>query len=157
MLHGIRSQIPQASLLIFFFVRRFRRLIVRTVECNLLSLFAQAFAIGLVNHGSIGFYFVMADMMLAKFYTFSLLVSLNIRHSENDHGTSEGGFFSFRGRGGVDSTALSDLHSTVGFPSTQVTVDIQQETTPNWYKKGPAFNADVLSELEINIGLSPVR
>ncbi|KAE9382433.1 hypothetical protein BT96DRAFT_1027650 [Gymnopus androsaceus JB14] len=43
------------------------KIIVRTVECNLLSLFAQAVSIGLFNSKSnVGFYFVITDMTLAK-------------------------------------------------------------------------------------------
>ncbi|KAE9383400.1 hypothetical protein BT96DRAFT_64510 [Gymnopus androsaceus JB14] len=61
--------------------RRFRRLIVRTVECNFLSLFIQAVGVGLFNCSNVGLYFV-TNMTLAKVYTFSLLVSLNIRHSK---------------------------------------------------------------------------
>ncbi|KAE9403809.1 hypothetical protein BT96DRAFT_474902 [Gymnopus androsaceus JB14] len=56
--------------------RRLRKIIVRTVECNLLSLFAQAVSIGLFNSKSnVGFYFVITDMTLAKIYTFSLLIA----------------------------------------------------------------------------------
>ncbi|KAE9395365.1 hypothetical protein BT96DRAFT_922838 [Gymnopus androsaceus JB14] len=134
-----KTQQNQAS---YHAPRRFRQIIVWTVECNLLSLLAQTITIAFFNESSIGFSFVMTNMVLAKVYTFSLLVSLNIRHSDNDHGTSDGGFYSSRGRGGPESTALSIRHGTVAFPSTQVTVDIQQETTANWQAKGPAFNAD---------------
>ncbi|KAE9388012.1 hypothetical protein BT96DRAFT_981196 [Gymnopus androsaceus JB14] len=132
--------------------RRFRRLIVRTVECNLLSLFGQAIALSLFTDSSIGFYFSITNMMLSKVYTFSLLVSLNIRRSDNAHGTSNGGFYSPRGRGGVESTALSDLHSTVAFPSTLITADTQQETSANWQVQttGPPFNANEFSEFETN-------
>ncbi|KAE9392915.1 hypothetical protein BT96DRAFT_999956 [Gymnopus androsaceus JB14] len=69
---------------------RFRRLIVRTVECNLLTLLAQAIGVGLFGHRSVGLYYFITDMTLTKVSTFSLLVSLNCRHSHNGHGTSEG-------------------------------------------------------------------
>ncbi|KAE9397304.1 hypothetical protein BT96DRAFT_76927 [Gymnopus androsaceus JB14] len=45
----------------YYTPRRFRQLIIRTVECNLLSLFAQTIAIGLFNRSSIGFYFGKSD------------------------------------------------------------------------------------------------
>ncbi|KAE9408959.1 hypothetical protein BT96DRAFT_627801 [Gymnopus androsaceus JB14] len=61
--------------------RRFRRLIVRTVECNFLSLFVQAVGVGLFNCSNVGLYFV-TNMTLAKVYTFSLLVSC-IPHSHS--------------------------------------------------------------------------
>ncbi|KAE9391541.1 hypothetical protein BT96DRAFT_1024024 [Gymnopus androsaceus JB14] len=122
--------------------RRFRRLIARTVECNLLSLFAQAIAIGLFNNTRIGLYYLITNMMLVKVYTFSLLVSLNCRHPDNGHGTSEGGFSSIRG-GDVELNVLGDRH-TCAFPSTQIPVHIQRETTIEWQgqTKGPAFNVD---------------
>ncbi|KAE9385398.1 hypothetical protein BT96DRAFT_1091323 [Gymnopus androsaceus JB14] len=97
--------------------RLFRRLILRTVECNLLSLFAQAISLGLFNHNSIGSYYLITTLTLSKVYTFSLLVSLNCRHSGNDSGTSNGGFcLSKRERGIVELTVLH----TSSFPSTPV-------------------------------------
>ncbi|KAE9402212.1 hypothetical protein BT96DRAFT_918398 [Gymnopus androsaceus JB14] len=107
--------------------RSFRKLIVRTVECNLLSLIAQAIAVGLFARGSVGSYSGITGMTLAKVYTFSLLVSLNCRHSKND-GSGGGGLSSSRG-GGIDSAAVSDRRGTITFPSTQV--DIQRETAGN--------------------------
>jgi len=95
--------------------RRFRKLIVRTVECNLLSLFVQAISVGLFNRSSVGLCFVSMDMTLVKVYTFSLLVSLNCRHSDNGPGTSNGGFSSSRGGRGVELTVLH----TSSFPSTR--------------------------------------
>ncbi|KAE9402228.1 hypothetical protein BT96DRAFT_563728 [Gymnopus androsaceus JB14] len=131
--------------------RRFRQLMVRTVECNLLSLFAQTIAIGLFSSHSVGFYFVITDMTLAKVYTFSLLVSLNCRHSSNSHGTSGGESSSSKEGGGVELTALH----TSSIPSTQLSADIQRETTGDWPQrtKGPAFNAD---ELDADVVSSPV-
>ncbi|KAE9392910.1 hypothetical protein BT96DRAFT_924408 [Gymnopus androsaceus JB14] len=121
--------------------RRFRRLIARTVECNLLSLFTQAIAIGLFNHSGIGLYYLSPELALAKVYTFSLLVSLNCRHPENGTGTSYGGFSSSRG-GDVELNVLGDRR-TCTFPSTQISVHTQPEST-EWQgqKKGPAFDAD---------------
>ncbi|KAE9400184.1 hypothetical protein BT96DRAFT_1018996 [Gymnopus androsaceus JB14] len=118
---------------------RLRKLLVRTVECNLLSLLAQAIAVGLFNCSNIGFYFVIPDMMLAKIYTFSLLVSLNCRHTNNDHGTTEGGSSS-RGDGGVELTALH----TSSIPSTQLVSAHTQETAGDLEEQmqGPAFNYD---------------
>ncbi|KAE9383784.1 hypothetical protein BT96DRAFT_1008791 [Gymnopus androsaceus JB14] len=103
---------------------RFRRLIVRTVECNLLSLLVQAMAIALFD-SSIKVYYPITNMMIAKVYTFSLLVSLNCRHSENGPETSNGehSSSSSRGEGGIveltvtDRTALSDIGACGhGFP-----------------------------------------
>ncbi|KAE9386843.1 hypothetical protein BT96DRAFT_927938 [Gymnopus androsaceus JB14] len=133
--------------------RRFRRLIVRTVECNLLSLFSQAIAIGLADHNSIGLYYLSTDMMLAKVYTFSLLVSLNCRHSDNGPDTSDGGFSLSRRIGGIVS--LSALHTTgSSFPSTQVS-HIQRETPGDFQErtKGPAFNDN---GFDSHVKLSPV-
>ncbi|KAE9402640.1 hypothetical protein BT96DRAFT_544572 [Gymnopus androsaceus JB14] len=124
--------------------RRFRRLIVQTVECNLFSLFAQTTAIGLFNRGSIGFYFVTTNMMLTKAYTFSLLISLNCRHSDSGHGTSKRAReLSLSRRRDVELNSLGDSHT---LPSTQISVHIRQETTSAWQgpTKGPAFNADEL-------------
>ncbi|KAE9395360.1 hypothetical protein BT96DRAFT_1021959 [Gymnopus androsaceus JB14] len=102
-----------------------RKLIIRIVECNLLSLLSQAIVIGLFNRSSVGLYFVITDMILAKVYTFSLLVALNCRHSDNGPGTSEGGFSSSRREGGI--VELTVLH-TSSFPSTRAS-HIQRETT----------------------------
>ncbi|KAE9385083.1 hypothetical protein BT96DRAFT_928968 [Gymnopus androsaceus JB14] len=68
---------------------------------------------------------------------------LNIRHSNNDHGTMEGGFSLSTGRGGK-STALSDFHGTVAFPSTQIAADTQPEVTAIWQvqTKRPTFIAN---------------
>ncbi|KAJ7325786.1 hypothetical protein DFH08DRAFT_1027742 [Mycena albidolilacea] len=54
---------------------RFREIIYRTVECNVLSTLAQATTIGLFQAHSLGLYFAMPDMVLAKIYTFSLIIS----------------------------------------------------------------------------------
>ncbi|KAJ7348404.1 hypothetical protein DFH08DRAFT_959807 [Mycena albidolilacea] len=54
---------------------RFREIIYRTVECNVLSLIAQTATIGLFNSPSVGLYFALPDMTLTKIYTFSLLIS----------------------------------------------------------------------------------
>ncbi|KAE9407780.1 hypothetical protein BT96DRAFT_1014004 [Gymnopus androsaceus JB14] len=102
-----------------FLHRRLRKLIVRTVECNLLSLFAQVIAVGLFNRSSVGFYFCITNMTIAKVYTFSLLVSLNSRRLDNSHGTSKG------------RVELPVLH-TSSFPSIEVSAHIQQETTSDW-------------------------
>ncbi|KAE9405232.1 hypothetical protein BT96DRAFT_345915 [Gymnopus androsaceus JB14] len=107
--------------------RRFRQLIVRTVECNLLSLFSQVIAIGMFNHSSVGLYYLSTDMMLAKVFTFSLLVSLNSRHSDNGLDTSDGGFSISRRIEGIVN--LTILHTTgSSFPSTQVS-HIPRETS----------------------------
>ncbi|KAE9389668.1 hypothetical protein BT96DRAFT_1024959 [Gymnopus androsaceus JB14] len=87
--------------------QRFRRIIVRTMECNLLSLLAQANVVGLFNQGSTGFYYIISDMILAKVYTFSLLVSLNSRPTGNNYGTSKTSLASYRG-GDVELNALGD-------------------------------------------------
>ncbi|KAE9386846.1 hypothetical protein BT96DRAFT_1005694 [Gymnopus androsaceus JB14] len=135
--------------------RRFRRLIVRTVECNLLSLFSQVIAIGLFNHSSVGLYYLSTDMMLAKVYTFSLLVSLNCRHSDNgsESDTSDGGFSLSRRIG--DIVNLTALHTTgSSFPNTQVS-HIQRETPGDFqeHTKGPAFNDN---GFDSHVMLSPV-
>ncbi|KAE9397297.1 hypothetical protein BT96DRAFT_995895 [Gymnopus androsaceus JB14] len=117
------------------FHRSLCKLIIRTVECNLLSLFAQAITVGLFNCSSLGLYFETADMTLAKVYTFSLLVSLNCRHSDSGPGTSHGGFSSSRGEQGIVELTIRHPSS---FPSTRVS-HIQQETTSDWQEQ-PAFN-----------------
>ncbi|KAE9397279.1 hypothetical protein BT96DRAFT_1020876 [Gymnopus androsaceus JB14] len=123
--------------------RRFRKLIIRIVECNLLSLLTQAITIALFNH-------ILTDMTIAKVYTFSLLVALNCRHSDNDPGTSNGGFSSSR-RGGI--VELTVLH-TSSYPSTRASHSTythpagspRQGTTGNCQEqtKGLAFNDEVL-------------
>ncbi|KAE9402226.1 hypothetical protein BT96DRAFT_563708 [Gymnopus androsaceus JB14] len=56
--------------------RSFRKLIIRTVECNLVSLLAQVVTVGLFARVSVtGAYSDITGMTLAKVYTFSLLVS----------------------------------------------------------------------------------
>ncbi|KAE9384283.1 hypothetical protein BT96DRAFT_661301 [Gymnopus androsaceus JB14] len=87
--------------------QRFRRIIVRTVECNLLSLLAQTISTGLYSQRSVGFYYVIADLTFAKVYTFSLLVSLNSRPTDNDRETSRKSLSEYRG-GDVDLNTLSD-------------------------------------------------
>ncbi|KAE9394851.1 hypothetical protein BT96DRAFT_177905 [Gymnopus androsaceus JB14] len=69
--------------------RRFRRIIVRTLECNLLSLLAQAIVIGLLSQISVGLYFLIPEKTLAKVYTFSLLLYLNSRPTDNDRGSTK--------------------------------------------------------------------
>ncbi|KAJ7593091.1 hypothetical protein C8J56DRAFT_1045521 [Mycena floridula] len=107
---------------------RFRQIIFRTIECNVLSLFAQAVTVALFNRSSVGFYFVITDMTLAKIYTFSLLVSLNGRHSNGRENTGIGS--SSKG----ESHALAALGDRRGaHPSnyqngTQVSVQIQRHT-----------------------------
>ncbi|KAE9392912.1 hypothetical protein BT96DRAFT_258509 [Gymnopus androsaceus JB14] len=155
-----RIEFQQAQV-IYRAPRRFRRLIARTVECNLLSLFAQAIAFGLFNHSGIRLYYrtsspssssillkfilscyiVGPEMMLAKVYTFSLLVSLNSRHHDNGTGTSYVGFSPSRG-GNIElgPHVLDDRH-TCTFSSTQIPVHTQRETNEG-QKKGLAFNAD---------------
>ncbi|KAE9402224.1 hypothetical protein BT96DRAFT_991391 [Gymnopus androsaceus JB14] len=152
--------------------RSFRKLIVRTVECNLLSLLAQVVTVGLFARVSVtGAYSDITGMTLAKIYTFSLLVSLNCRQSKNNYGTSSGdfspsggggfslsvggGFSSSRG-GGINLTTISDRRGTATSPTTRV--DIQQETAGNWpvQTKRPKFNADELSEIDTNVVVSPV-
>ncbi|KAE9388655.1 hypothetical protein BT96DRAFT_1025359 [Gymnopus androsaceus JB14] len=144
------------------FHRNLRKLMVRTVECNLLSLFVQAITIGLFNHSTIGLYYLITDMTLAKVYTFSLLVSctfrralilspsrlsssyqisipsVNCRHSNNGPGISNGGFSSSRGVGGI--VELTVLHTSF-FPSTRVS-RIQREATGDSQEQtnGPVFN-----------------
>ncbi|KAE9402638.1 hypothetical protein BT96DRAFT_937101 [Gymnopus androsaceus JB14] len=117
-----RIQLQQAQVS-YHAPRRFRRLIVRTVECNLLSLIAQTIAIGLVSNSSIGFWFVITDMTLAKVYTFSLLISLNSRRPDNGTVASEGGFSSSRG-GEVElnAIAIGDRHT---LPNPRISVQIQ--------------------------------
>ncbi|KAE9411455.1 hypothetical protein BT96DRAFT_13280 [Gymnopus androsaceus JB14] len=71
----MKPEFPSGVSANWFFHRRLRKLIVQTVECNFLSLFAQAFILGFVSYSKFGFYYVAMGMMLAKISTFSLLVS----------------------------------------------------------------------------------
>ncbi|KAE9384289.1 hypothetical protein BT96DRAFT_1008231 [Gymnopus androsaceus JB14] len=87
--------------------QRFRRIIVRTVECNLLSLLAQAISVGMFTQRSVGFYYIITDMTFTKVYTFSLLVSLNSRPTENDREISRKSLSEYKG-GDVDLNTLSD-------------------------------------------------
>ncbi|KAE9388638.1 hypothetical protein BT96DRAFT_1025348 [Gymnopus androsaceus JB14] len=135
-----RMEFPSSVSANRFLRRRLRKLIVRTAECNSLSLFAQAIAFGLFNCSAVGFYFVITDMMLAKIYTVSLLVSLNSRHIDNDHGTSERGSSSSGDRG----VELTVLH-TSSIPSTQVSIHTQPETASDLEEQtqGPVFKHDI--------------
>ncbi|KAE9405894.1 hypothetical protein BT96DRAFT_972314 [Gymnopus androsaceus JB14] len=109
----------------WFLRRRLRKLIVRTVECNILSLFTQVVSTSTFNRSSVGFYFLIPDMTLAKIYTFSLLVSLNSRQTDSDHETSEGGSSSTgREERGFELTVLH----TSSLLSTQVSSPAQRET-----------------------------
>ncbi|KAE9388031.1 hypothetical protein BT96DRAFT_1025609 [Gymnopus androsaceus JB14] len=160
--------------------QRFRRIIVRTVECNLLSLLAQAVAVGLFNQSRVGFWFVITDMTLAKVYTFSLLVScmisflplslslslsserdyflpystVNNRQTDNGLGISKKSVSSYRGD--VELNALSDRR-TSSHPGTQVSLHIQREITSDWQgqpeTKEPAFDDDECTKSQ---GLPPV-
>ncbi|KAE9395505.1 hypothetical protein BT96DRAFT_997624 [Gymnopus androsaceus JB14] len=87
--------------------QRFRRIIVRTVECNLLSLLAQAISVGLFTQKSVGFYYIITDMTFTKVYTFSLLVSLNSRPTDNDREISRKSLSEYRG-GDVDLNTISN-------------------------------------------------
>ncbi|KAE9393621.1 hypothetical protein BT96DRAFT_216048 [Gymnopus androsaceus JB14] len=110
----------------WFFHRNLHKLILRTVECNLLSLFAQVIIVGLFAYSGVGFYFYITEMTLAKIYTFSLLVSLNCRHSNNGPGTSYGGFSLSRREGGV--VQLTVLHTS--------SPDLTHPMRDNWELSG---------------------
>ncbi|KAJ7818614.1 hypothetical protein B0H14DRAFT_3876950 [Mycena olivaceomarginata] len=84
---------------------RFREIIYRTVECNVLSLIAQTTTIGLFNSPSVGLYFALPDMTLAKIYTFSLIVSLLGRRS---NGSGLSGVRNTSSKSGGEQHALSD-------------------------------------------------
>ncbi|KAJ6556444.1 hypothetical protein B0H19DRAFT_1152584 [Mycena capillaripes] len=112
---------------------RFREIISRTVEANVLSLLAQTVSVGLFNRPQVGFYFVLTDMTLAKIYTFSLLVSLCGRHSDGREHLSGGPQSSRSG----EPLPLSDRHNRAAAnrnmlsdrypPSTQVSINVQHE------------------------------
>lgn len=63
-------------MLALIFPSRFRAILLRTVECNFLSLIAQ---IGVVVTYSriteVGMYFTLPGMTIVSIYTFSLVVS----------------------------------------------------------------------------------
>ncbi|KAE9383785.1 hypothetical protein BT96DRAFT_1008792 [Gymnopus androsaceus JB14] len=117
------------------------------VECNLLSLLVQAMAIALFD-SSIKVYYPITNMMIAKVYTFSLLVSLNCRHSENGPETSNGEHSSSSSRGEGGIVELTVLH-TSSFPSTRVS-HIQQEITRDWQER-LAYD----DEFDTSVVLSP--
>ncbi|KAJ6528537.1 hypothetical protein B0H19DRAFT_1194733 [Mycena capillaripes] len=110
---------------------RFREIISRTVEANVLSLLGQTVSVGLFNRPQVGFYFVLTDMTLAKIYTFSLLVSLCGRHSDGRESLSGGAPSSRSG----EQVALSDRNNRAAgnrnmlgdrmFPSTQISINVQ--------------------------------
>ncbi|KIY72896.1 hypothetical protein CYLTODRAFT_283633 [Cylindrobasidium torrendii FP15055 ss-10] len=104
---------------------RFRAIIVRTVECNILSLLGQLTTVVLFNQSKkVGMYFALTDMCLAKVYTISLLVSLNSRPSS---GGSSSATVEVSGNSlnGPASYMLSDRR---GAPANQISIAIQQET-----------------------------
>ncbi|KAF8920119.1 hypothetical protein CPB85DRAFT_1428942 [Mucidula mucida] len=101
---------------------RFKRIIVRTVECNAISLVAQTVTVALFNRPNVGFYFVLTDMTLAKIYTFSLLVSLNGRHLDGREST---GIESSKGAAQAgESHALSERRRPP-IMSAQVSIQVQ--------------------------------
>ncbi|KAJ6582885.1 hypothetical protein DFH09DRAFT_1144827 [Mycena vulgaris] len=106
---------------------RFKEIIMRTIECNVLSLVAQAVSVGLFNSPSVGFYFVLTDMTLAKIYTFSLLISLLGRSVD------KGGLSGGRNTGNTSSRSgdqheLSDRRGLGGrVPNTQVSITVQRD------------------------------
>ncbi|KAE9402227.1 hypothetical protein BT96DRAFT_991397 [Gymnopus androsaceus JB14] len=55
------------------------------------------------------------------------------------------GFYSSRGRGGIDSTSVSDLHGSVTFPRTRIDLQL---TRMVFADKRTASNADELSEMD---------
>ncbi|KAH8830249.1 hypothetical protein DL96DRAFT_928458 [Flagelloscypha sp. PMI_526] len=63
---------------------RFRRIVFRTVEANVLSLVAQALALALFSIPNIGLYFLVGDALLGPVYSFSLIVSLLGRTASSD-------------------------------------------------------------------------
>ncbi|KAJ7887268.1 hypothetical protein B0H14DRAFT_2695983 [Mycena olivaceomarginata] len=95
---------------------RFREIIYRTVECNVLSTLAQAATIGLFQSHSVGLYFALPDMILAKIYTFSLIISLLGRRSN--------------GTGLREQHALGDLRARNqnSGAAMEVAINVQRET-----------------------------
>ncbi|KAJ7499782.1 hypothetical protein FB451DRAFT_1206557 [Mycena latifolia] len=120
---------------------RFREIIYRTVECNVLSLFAQSVSVGLFNSPSVGFYFVLTDMTLAKIYTFSLLISL-LGRQEDGRGLSGARNTSSKS---AEQHALSErrvIDNRVG--NTQVSINVQRATADDrsdqdWNKPNDGF------------------
>jgi len=101
---------------------RFTAIIFRTVQCNVLSLICQALAIALFNRPTVGMYFVLTDMTLAKVYTFSLLVSMSARSYE----TGESNFAGVSTAAKADTLPLSHLPSRPP-PHGQISVAVEQE------------------------------
>ncbi|THU86357.1 hypothetical protein K435DRAFT_805158 [Dendrothele bispora CBS 962.96] len=72
---------------VFTLRRRLRAIIIRTVECNLWSLFAQV-GIAVLSMRTGGFYFLIFGATIGKVYTFSLIVSLNARPNDESSESS---------------------------------------------------------------------
>ncbi|KAJ7859173.1 hypothetical protein B0H14DRAFT_2747344 [Mycena olivaceomarginata] len=106
---------------------RFREIIYRTVECNVLSTLAQAATIGLFQSHSVGLYFALPDMILAKIYTFSLIISLLGRRS---NGTGLSGFRNTTSKSGGEQHALGDLRARNqnSGAAMEVAINVQRET-----------------------------
>ncbi|KAF7338904.1 Sda1 family protein [Mycena sanguinolenta] len=119
---------------------RFRAIIRRTVECNVLSLLGQTVSVGLFNAPNVGFYFVLTDMTLAKVYTFSLLISLLGRRSD---GRGLSGGRNTTSKSG-EQHALSDRRVLERTPrSTQMAISVQRETVEDreeWDKTNEGFD-----------------
>ncbi|KAJ6450389.1 hypothetical protein C8R45DRAFT_1127961 [Mycena sanguinolenta] len=119
---------------------RFREIIRRTVECNVLSLLGQTVSVGLFNAPSVGFYFVLTDMTLAKVYTFSLVVSLLGRRSD---GRGLSGARNTTSKSG-EQHALSDRRVVERTArNTQMAISVQRETVEDrdeWDKTNENFD-----------------
>ncbi|KAJ7859174.1 hypothetical protein B0H14DRAFT_2747359, partial [Mycena olivaceomarginata] len=121
---------------------RFREIIYRTVECNVLSTLAQATTIGLFQSHSLGLYFAMPDMVLAKIYTFSLIISLLGRRS---NGTGLSGFRNTTSKSGGEQHALGDLRARNqnSGAAMEVAINVQRETAEDstgWDKTSSDFD-----------------
>ncbi|KIY69045.1 hypothetical protein CYLTODRAFT_421079 [Cylindrobasidium torrendii FP15055 ss-10] len=97
---------------------RFRAIVLRTVECNVLSLIAQ---IGVVVTYSrvteVGMYFTLPGMTIVSIYTFSLIVSLNGRTVSQQMGMSDSSM-------GPASYVLDNRPR----PPNHMSISIQQDT-----------------------------
>ncbi|KAJ7499783.1 hypothetical protein FB451DRAFT_1206561 [Mycena latifolia] len=118
---------------------RFREIIYRTVECNVLSLLAQSVSVGLFNSPSVGFYFGMRPPMSSRLLALTLHFAVLGRREDGLSGARNMSSKS------AEQYALSErrvMDNRVA--NTQVSINVQRETTDDrsdqdWNKPNDEF------------------
>ncbi|KAM0748251.1 hypothetical protein T439DRAFT_382711 [Meredithblackwellia eburnea MCA 4105] len=98
-------------------------IINRSIRFNVLSVFVQVFTILLFKVPNVGFWFLQPDFFLVPVYTFSLLISLNSRQSNQ---------FNEGSRPGASSTQKGRSR----FPAGEVNITVREDVTVDHAHRG---------------------